>query len=108
YLRVYIEDGVKGIGSNAFSNMQYTSEFVIEAPTDLEYIGENAFSGGGMNGGATFTTGLPNATTEGSLDLSNVETIGANAFNGCSQLEKVTLGGDLNAIESGEPTEHKI
>src|SRR5699024_3645970 len=42
------------------------------------------------------------------LDLSNVETIGANAFNGCSQLEKVTLGNDLTAIESAVPTEHKI
>ena len=108
YLRVYIEDGVKGIGSNAFSNMQYTSEFVIEDPIDLEYIGENAFSGGGMNGGATFTTGLPNETTEGSLDLSNVETIGVNAFNGCSKLKKVTLDNDLNAIESGKTTPHKI
>lgn len=101
YQMVYIEDGVKGIGSNAFSNMEYLSEIVIEAPEDLEYIGENAFAGGGMSGGATITTGLPEATEEGKLDLSNCTQIDSNAFSGCTQLKEVTLSNSLTDISAG-------
>lgn len=101
YMKVYIEDGVKGIGSNAFSNMEYLSEIVIEDPQDLEYIGENAFAGGGMSGGTTITTGLPEDTEEGKLDLSNCTQIGSNAFSGCTQLEEVTLSNSLTDISAG-------
>ncbi|HIW16375.1 MAG TPA: leucine-rich repeat domain-containing protein, partial [Firmicutes bacterium] len=110
YQQVYIEAGVKGIGANAFADMEDLDQITIEAPEQLTHIGENAFTGGGRSGGVQFITGSSEEEYDdsGSLDLSNVETIGANAFNGCSQLEKVTLGNDLTAIESGEPTEHKI
>ena len=102
YQKVYIEAGVQGIGNNAFADMQYLDEIVIEDPSQLTYIGNNAFSGGGMNGNATFTTGMPeSADDSGVLDLSNVTEIGADAFHGCTGLKGVTLGDKLTAISAG-------
>ena len=75
YKTVYIEEGVLGIGANAFQNMT-TLEYV-QIPSTVKTIGANAFSG---VSGARFDNGNGETT----LDLSNVTSIGEGAFQNCS------------------------
>ena len=77
YKSIYIEEGVKGIGTNAFQNMT-TLEYV-QIPSTVETIGANAFSG---VSGAKFDDGNGGTT----LDLSNVTSIGEGAFQNCSSM----------------------
>ena len=77
YKKVYIEEGVRGIGDNAFQNMT-TLEYV-QLPTTLETIGDNAFYG---VSGAKFDNGDGGTT----LDLSSVVSIGDSAFRNCTAM----------------------
>ena len=95
-VKVFIEDGVEGIGANAFSGMRILKEVIIEDPSDLVKVGENAFQGDST---AVFKTGVNGTNTvdaQNPLNLSNVTSLGANAFYGCSQLKGVTLDGQGN------------
>lgn len=94
YKTVYIEEGVLGIGANAFQNMT-TLEYV-QIPSTVKTIGANAFSG---VSGARFDNGNGETT----LDLSNVTSIGEGAFQNCSGLGSggtttVQFGSGLNEI----------
>lgn len=93
--QVYIEAGVKGIGANAFSNMRLLKEVIIEEPSGLVKIGENAFQGDST---AVFKTGTDGTTVnaDNPLDLSGITELGENAFSGCSQLGGVKLNGSVN------------
>lgn len=82
---IYIEDGVTGIGANAFSGMPVLEQ--VEIAPSVTKIGENAFSG--------------NSRLKGPIDLSHVTTLGAGAFRGCSALGGsggVTLNQSLTEI----------
>ena len=91
---VYIQDGVKGIGSYAFAhdpsigdNLSY-----IEIPSSVNFIGDYAFANHTL---AAFDDDGDGAG-DAALDLSNVTQMGDHAFYNCDTITSVTLNGQLN------------
>ena len=93
--RVYIESGITGIGSNAFSNQVTMIDAVL--PDTLTFIGDNVFTNNRQM----------RITVEGSaqneLDFSNITTIGNSAFANCTSLgaggnTTLKLGAGLTSI----------
>ena len=101
-----IEEGVTGIGKNAFRNLQEL--YLVDIAPSVTYIGNTAFYGCSMlqetltlpNGiesiGANAFTNCTN--TEILILPDSVSTIGAGAFRGCSALYKVVLPAQLQVI----------
>lgn len=102
--QIFIGAGVTGIGSNAFVGMDTVDQVTFQDASDLTYVGENAFSG--LSSAAFTDEG--NQDDPGTLNLSNVETLGSYAFSGCSQIDGVELGGSITAVEEGVTTPNKI
>ena len=71
-LLIYIEDGVKGIGDNAFQGFRNLED--LRLATTVESIGDYAFADNSR------------LNPEETLDLSSVMELGAGAFQNCSQL----------------------
>ncbi len=84
YDSIYIADGVTGIGSYAFAQMDTLTKITIADPTDLQSVGERAFYG--------------DDKLAGPIELPGVTSLGEYAFYGCSGLGGVTLGEGLTAI----------
>lgn len=101
-----IEEGVTGIGKNAFRNLQEL--YLVEIAQSVTYIGNTAFYGCSMlqetlvlpNGIASIgANAFTNCTNTEILILpDSVTTIGAGAFRGCSALYKVVLPAQLQVI----------
>lgn len=85
---LYIDDGVTGIGDNAFSSMILLES--VHIPSSVTRIGDGAFSGNARMQADT-----------GTLDLSNVINLGENAFQGCSKITGVALNNTLSEIPDG-------
>ena len=83
--RVIIEEGLQGIGKNAFATPNEGESQIAEVvvPASVETIGENAFKNNDQ---------IEEVKAEG------VQTIGNQAFENCSSLEKVKFGKDLSSI----------
>ena len=83
--RVIIEEGLQGIGKNAFASPNESESQVTEVvvPATVETIGENAFKNNDQ---------IEEVQAEG------VKNIGSQAFENCSSLEKVKFGKDLSSI----------
>ena len=88
--RVYIEDGITGIGDNAFANQVTMTDAVL--PQSLTSIGNNAFTNNRQMQ-VTVTDSEGNV-----VDFSNVTTIGNSAFLNCTSLG---AGGDVT-LKLGE------
>lgn len=79
--KVILPDGLKTIGSHAFSDTRITE---IKLPSSLEKIGDNAFAN------CRYLTDI--SIPDG------VHTIGSEAFKLCAQLKKVALPKNLKSI----------
>ena len=103
--KLYIQEGITGIGAYAFASMTTLNGVTFGDASDLTYVGKRAFYGDSR---AVFT----DETSAGALDLSHVSRMGEYAFASCTRLTGVSLNGDMTAVESGEDadieTAHKI
>jgi hypothetical protein len=83
--RVIIEEGLQGIGKNAFASPNESESQVTEVvvPATVETIGENAFKNNDQ---------IEEIVAEG------VQTIGSQAFENCSSLEQVKFGKEVNSM----------
>ena len=83
--KIELEEGLKGIGKNAFATPTEGESQVTEVvvPASVTEIGENAFKNNDQ---------IEEVKAEG------VQTIGNQAFENCSSLEKVKFGKDLSSI----------
>ena len=83
--KIEIEEGLQGIGKNAFATPNEGESQVTEVvvPASVTEIGENAFKNNDQ---------IEEVKAEG------VQTIGNQAFENCSSLEKVNFGKDLSSI----------
>lgn len=104
YSKIFIGAGITGIGNNSFVGISGINQVTFQDASDLTYVGENAFSG--LSSAAFTDEG--NQDDPGTLNLSNVETLGSYAFSGCSQIDGVELGGSITAVEEGVTTPNKI
>lgn len=80
---VVIEEGITGIGNNAFSNMVLLSDATIAST--VTSIGESAFAN---------DTRLSKEV----LDLTNVTNLGESAFYNCDSIQSVILSDNLERI----------
>ena len=83
--RVNIEEGLVGIGKNAFASPNEGESQIAEVvvPASVETIGENAFKNNDQ---------IEEVQAEG------VKNIGSQAFENCSALEKVKFGKDVKSL----------
>lgn len=83
--KIELEEGLQGIGKNAFATPTEGESQVteVEIPATVTEIGENAFKNNDQ---------IEEVKAEG------VQTIGNQAFENCSSLEKVDFGKDLSSI----------
>ena len=83
--KIEIEEGLQGIGKNAFATPTEGESQVTEVvvPATVTEIGENAFKNNDQ---------LVEVQAEG------VQTIASQAFENCSSLEKVNLGKDVKSL----------
>ena len=83
--KIELEEGLQGIGKNAFATPTEGESQVteVEIPATVTEIGENAFKNNDQ---------IEEVKAEG------VQTIGNQAFENCSSLEKVKFGKDLSSI----------
>ena len=131
-ISVTLPSTIKYIGNNAFSNGSYRSyanaRFDLSACSKLEFVGSNAFSNftGGTNEAPTYGErrrviglyeNLSNLKTIGAnafrnaivddyeendaIIMENIQTIGSYAFADCSTLEFVQFGNQLTSIGEG-------
>ncbi len=83
---VVVSDGVENLGSYSFYNYPAVEEVNLAGATDLETIGDHAF------------TGCSNLTT---VTLpSSVKTIGSYAFYHCTNLNSITIPNGVETIQS--------
>lgn len=85
--RVIIEEGLQGIGKNAFATPNEGESQIAEVvvPASVETIGENAFKNNDQ---------IEEVVAEG------VKNIGSQAFENCSSMEQVKFGKNLSSIGS--------
>lgn len=83
-LAVEVEEGITGIGANAFSGLYNVT--TIKLPKTLTSIGDSAFSQT-----AVVNVKLPDSVTN----------IGAKVFQNCTELTQVILPHYVNSIENG-------
>ncbi len=83
---VVIPEGVEDIKKYAFYNCTGLESVTI--PSSVKYIRENAFS---FNSNLTDSYGYKIKSSLTSIDLSNVEVIGENAFAYCTGLTSISL-----------------
>ena len=83
--RVIIEEGLQGIGKNAFATPSEGESQIAEVvvPASVETIGENAFKNNDQ---------IEEVQAEG------VKNIGSQAFENCSALEKVKFGKEVSSM----------
>ena len=83
--RVIIEEGLQGIGKNAFATPNEGESQIAEVvvPASVETIGENAFKNNDQ---------IEEVQAEG------VKNIGSQAFENCSALEKVKFGKEVSSM----------
>ena len=83
--KIEIEEGLQGIGKNAFATPSEGESQVKEVvvPASVTEIGENAFK---------------NNDQIESVEAEGVQSIGNQAFENCSSLEQVKFGKDLSSI----------
>ena len=83
--KVDIEEGLKGIGKNAFASPNEGESQIAEVvvPASVETIGENAFKNNDQ---------IEEVKAEG------VKNIGSQAFENCSALEKVKFGKEVSSM----------
>ena len=81
-----IEEGVTGIGKNAFRNLQEL--YSVDIAESVTYIGNTAFYNCSM---LQETLALPNG----------IESIGANAFTNCTNTEILILPDSVTTISAG-------
>ncbi len=93
--KIVIEEGITGIGSNAFfANVSYSFKGMkrIELPSTLESISSNAFSS--------------NINNDMSLqevvfsEPSSLKTIGSNAFLGCANIKELVIPEGVTKVDS--------
>lgn len=83
--RVIIEEGLQGIGKNAFATPNEGESQIAEVvvPASVETIGENAFKNNDQ---------IEEVLAEG------VKSIGSQAFENCSALEQVKFGEEVSSM----------
>lgn len=81
--KMYIEEGITGIGSHAFENMLLLEDLTIAST--VTSIGENAFYN-------------DQYIVMDNLNLSDVTDLGESAFYNCDRIRSVTLSDNLEAI----------
>ncbi|MBQ6348361.1 MAG: leucine-rich repeat protein, partial [Clostridia bacterium] len=101
-----IEEGVTGIGKNAFRNLQEL--YTVDIAPSVTYIGNTAFYNCSMlQETLTLPYGIESIGANAFTNCTNTEililpdsvtTIGAGAFRGCSALYKVMLPAQLQVI----------